>query len=215
MNKIFKVIWNTATQSWVAVSELSKVKSVTASSTDKRKKLTNTVCIGMLGGGVLLTGNAMAATFTGTTATALRNELNSVLAQYCVTTVAAAATHPTHQGLTITTDATILGMGASAYTNTSEASRGSATAIGRSANAAGHSDVAIGSGAKTYYHAENGWSAVAIGNRSSSTNLGTVAIGENANSSNQASMAIGVNTVSSGIFSTAIASCSTATGTGL
>lgn len=31
MNKIFKVIWNAATQSWVAVSELQKAKGKTKS----------------------------------------------------------------------------------------------------------------------------------------------------------------------------------------
>ncbi|OOF89170.1 hypothetical protein BKG94_00825 [Rodentibacter ratti] len=36
MNKIFKVIWNHATQTWTAVSELSKVKAVSSSSTSNR-----------------------------------------------------------------------------------------------------------------------------------------------------------------------------------
>ncbi|OOR98120.1 hypothetical protein B0187_09235, partial [Haemophilus paracuniculus] len=41
MNKVFKVIWNQATQSWVAVSELTKAKGKSASSTDERAELTS------------------------------------------------------------------------------------------------------------------------------------------------------------------------------
>ncbi|WP_077466505.1 ESPR domain-containing protein [Rodentibacter sp. Ppn85] len=36
MNKIFRVIWNHATQSWVAVSELTKAKGKTKSKTEKK-----------------------------------------------------------------------------------------------------------------------------------------------------------------------------------
>ncbi|OOF62449.1 YadA-like family protein [Rodentibacter pneumotropicus] len=36
MNKIFKVIWNHAAQTWVAVSELSKVKAISSSSTSTK-----------------------------------------------------------------------------------------------------------------------------------------------------------------------------------
>ena len=36
MNKVFKVIWNHATQSFVAVSELSKAHKKVKSSQDKR-----------------------------------------------------------------------------------------------------------------------------------------------------------------------------------
>lgn len=39
MNKIFKVIWNHATQTWTAVSELSKVKAVSSSTSNKPDSL--------------------------------------------------------------------------------------------------------------------------------------------------------------------------------
>lgn len=49
MNHIFKIIWNTVSQCWVAVSELSK--SVAKSfQTDKRKRVTTII------GTVFLTG---------------------------------------------------------------------------------------------------------------------------------------------------------------
>ncbi|MDO4627462.1 MAG: ESPR-type extended signal peptide-containing protein [Pasteurellaceae bacterium] len=39
MNKIFKVIWNPVTQSFIMVYKLSKTKGKSYSSTDKRKTL--------------------------------------------------------------------------------------------------------------------------------------------------------------------------------
>ena len=56
MNKVFKVIWNHATQTWVAVSEFSKAKGKT-----KSKTLTT---ISLAVGSVLVSGNSLAATAT-------------------------------------------------------------------------------------------------------------------------------------------------------
>ncbi|STO65013.1 adhesin [Haemophilus parahaemolyticus] len=54
MNKVFKVIWNHATQTWVAVSEFSKAKGKT-----KSKTLTT---ISLAVGSALVSGNSLAAT---------------------------------------------------------------------------------------------------------------------------------------------------------
>ena len=54
MNKVFKVIWNHATQTWTAVSEFSKAKGKT-----KSKTLTT---ISLAVGSVLVSGNSLAAT---------------------------------------------------------------------------------------------------------------------------------------------------------
>ncbi|WP_439241537.1 ESPR domain-containing protein [Lonepinella sp. BR2474] len=54
MNKIFKVIWNHSTQSFVVVSELSKSKGKSSSSTDKRTSLKPAVLASLIaawGGG--------------------------------------------------------------------------------------------------------------------------------------------------------------------
>ena len=56
MNKVFKVIWNHATQTWVAVSEFSKAKGKT-----KSKTLTT---ISLAVGSVLVSGNSLAAVAT-------------------------------------------------------------------------------------------------------------------------------------------------------
>ena len=54
MNKVFRVIWNHATQAWVAVSELAKAKG-------KTKSLTKLTPISLMVG-MALAGNALAAT---------------------------------------------------------------------------------------------------------------------------------------------------------
>ena len=58
MNKVFRVIWNHATQTWVAVSELAKAKGKSKGKTKSLTKLTPiSVMVGMA-----LAGNALAAT---------------------------------------------------------------------------------------------------------------------------------------------------------
>ena len=81
MNKVFKVIWNHATQSWVAVSELTSAKGKTKS---KTSKLT---AFSVAFGSTLAAGSVMAAistTLTGTVSTStsgiayLANRMSSV-----------------------------------------------------------------------------------------------------------------------------------------
>uniref|UniRef100_UPI0035A04BF0 ESPR domain-containing protein n=1 Tax=Glaesserella sp. TaxID=2094731 RepID=UPI0035A04BF0 len=47
VNKVFKVIWNHATQNYVVVSELTRVKSKSSSS-DKCSNIKNTVAVGTM-----------------------------------------------------------------------------------------------------------------------------------------------------------------------
>lgn len=62
MNKIFKVIWNHATQSFVVVSELTKRRGKQSSSTDQRL-VPNKLLVAMGMAGALLIGqSALAAT---------------------------------------------------------------------------------------------------------------------------------------------------------
>ena len=63
MNKVFRVIWNHATQTWVAVSELAKAKGKTKSKTSKLTAFSVAL------GSTLAAGSVMAAistTLTGT-----------------------------------------------------------------------------------------------------------------------------------------------------
>ena len=80
MNKVFKVIWNHATQTWVAVSEFSKAKGKT-----KSKTLTT---ISLAVGSALVSGNSLAATaditplkvFSSAGIAITNNGINNVLA---------------------------------------------------------------------------------------------------------------------------------------
>ncbi|WGE70141.1 ESPR-type extended signal peptide-containing protein [Actinobacillus equuli subsp. haemolyticus] len=60
MNKIFKVIWNHTTQTFVVTSELSKAKGKSSSSTDERTNTKNLLALGTLGSVVL--GSALIPT---------------------------------------------------------------------------------------------------------------------------------------------------------
>ncbi len=64
MNKIFKVIWNHATQSWVAVSELDKAKGKTKSSSGQKKGVAVLALSVVAAGSSLIGGAALAATAT-------------------------------------------------------------------------------------------------------------------------------------------------------
>ena len=59
MNHIYKVIWNTITQTWVAVSELSRAKGKTKSS-----KTLSAVVLAAVSAGAII-GDAEAAIFAG------------------------------------------------------------------------------------------------------------------------------------------------------
>ncbi|WP_454894866.1 ESPR-type extended signal peptide-containing protein, partial [Aggregatibacter kilianii] len=70
MNKVFKVIWNHATQSFVAVSELTKAHKKVKSSQDKRLSISTILKTSLLASVTLIgAGNAMAAIPEGTAAT--------------------------------------------------------------------------------------------------------------------------------------------------
>jgi len=70
MNKVFKVIWNHATQSFVAVSELTKAHKKVKSSQDKRLSISTILKTSLLASVTLIgAGNAVAAIPEGTAAT--------------------------------------------------------------------------------------------------------------------------------------------------
>ncbi|THA09154.1 YadA-like family protein [Rodentibacter pneumotropicus] len=62
MNKIFRVIWNHATQSWIAVSELSKTKGKSKSSSGKKISL---LAISLTTAGATLLGSTAQAAISG------------------------------------------------------------------------------------------------------------------------------------------------------
>ena len=194
MNHVFKIIWNTVSQCWIAVSELSK--SVGKSSqTDKRKTLT--VIIGT----VVLAGASTSA--MAETNVVLNNDGNIVGG----TDVSAVA------GVGTTGDSVVLGKKAKSEAiesivignnvtnkarwsitlgNNATSQSGYGVTLGdRASSGTGSNSVAIGLMAKTSNEKAGGNSQTAVGVASYADGEGSSAFGANANATGSTATAIG------------------------
>ena len=194
MNHIFKIIWNTVSQCWIAVSELSK--SVGKSSqTDKRKTLTVIIGTAVLAG---VSTSAMAETNV-----VLNNDGNIVGG----TDVSAVA------GVGTTGDSVVLGKKAKSEAvdsivignnvtnkarwsitlgNNATSQSGYGVTLGdRASSGTGSNSVAIGLMAKTSNEKAGGNSQTAVGVASYADGEGSSAFGANANATGSTATAIG------------------------
>ena len=194
MNHIFKIIWNTVSQCWIAVSELSK--SVGKSSqTDKRKTLTVIIGTAVLAG---VSTSAMAETNV-----VLNNDGNIVGG----TDVSAVA------GVGTTGDSVVLGKKAKSEAvdsivignnvtnkarwsitlgNNAISQSGYGVTLGdRASSGTGSNSVAIGLMAKTSNDKAGGNSQTAVGVASYADGEGSSAFGANANATGSTATAIG------------------------
>ncbi len=194
MNHIFKIIWNTVSQCWIAVSELSK--SVGKSSqTDKRKTLTVVIGTAVLAG---VSTSAMAETNV-----VLNNDGNIVGG----TDVSAIA------GVGTTGDSVVLGKKAKSEAvdsivignnvtnkarwsitlgNNATSQSGYGVTLGdRASSGTGSNSVAIGLMAKTSNEKAGGNSQTAVGVASYADGEGSSAFGANANATGSTATAIG------------------------
>ncbi|MGX3067456.1 ESPR-type extended signal peptide-containing protein [Ursidibacter arcticus] len=182
MNKVFKVIWNYSTQSWVAVSELAKGHAKSSS--------TNTNNISELNLDYPNTGKAASATVIG-----------AALAVTVLTSVwspMAYAGTPINQGdgakatgqdsIAIGTNANSSGtsdiaIGKSSFTNATNA-----TAVGVSSKASAENAAAFGAGAVA-----SQLNSIAVGVNAKATGNNSTAIGQGAQAKNENALAIGTN----------------------
>ena len=194
MNHVFKIIWNTVSQCWIAVSELSK--SVGKSSqTDKRKTLTVIIGTAVLAG---VSTSAMAETNV-----VLNNDGNIVGG----TDVSAVA------GVGTTGDSVVLGKKAKSEAvdsivignnvtnkarwsitlgNNATSQSGYGVTLGdRASSGTGSNSVAIGLMAKTSNEKAGGNSQTAVGVASYADGEGASAFGANANATGSTATAIG------------------------
>lgn len=194
MNHVFKIIWNTVNQCWIAVSELSK--SVGKSSqTDKRKTLNVIIGAAVLAGA---TTSAMAETNV-----VLNNDGNIVGG----TDVSAVA------GVGTTGDSVVLGKKAKSEAtesivignnvtnkarwsitlgNNATSQSGYGVTLGdRASSGTGSNSVAIGLMAKTSNEKAGGNSQTAVGVASYADGEGSSAFGANANATGSTATAIG------------------------
>ena len=190
MNKIFRIVWSQATQSWVVVSELTKAH--------KKQSSSNSQGSAVKFSGNFIKSSAIAlALLSGHSAYSAINEAGSGNAN----AVAFGANSKATGGNSVA-----LGTNAKAEQN-------NGVAIGRGAESTGDSAVALGIESKS----TSNWSiaigvqtkatnnqAVAVGSKSQATGENSIAIGNGANASNEFSVALGSSAESTNKYTTAV-----------
>ena len=167
MNKVFKVIWNHATQSFVAVSELTKAHKKVKSSQDKRLSISTILKTSLISSiAIIGVGNAIAAIPEGTAETdGIAIGTSSSASKWSVAVGTRAKVTGGITGVAIGQDATArpnyaIAIGANSTTSGigQSIAIGGAGAAGSGASALGDQSIAIGGNTKAKGH-----SSIAIG----------------------------------------------------
>ena len=193
MNKIFRIVWSQATQSWVVVSELTKAhKKQSASNAQKSAvKFSGNFIKSSAIALTLLSGHSAYAATAGNTAG--EGHTNAVAFGPGSNASTDGAVALGKQSKATGNEAAALGKGAKAEGNLSvavgvnaQASANNAMALGLESKAKGVNSVALGGMAEATAE-----SAMALGFNSKATSFNTVALGRNTQASGQRSMAFG------------------------
>ena len=183
MNKVFKVIWNHATQTWTAVSELGHAKGKT-----KSKKI---VKLTALAGAVMgVVGTAQATVDTG------------------ASTITISSANPSNVVGTGEGEGNI-NIGTGAHTFRSENGKVSHDAIAMGTRATGTGDASVAIGLEASATQQNG---IAIGHKATGVGQNAITIGEEAKSGKDLDVAIGRKANATGGESLAFGSESQASG---
>ena len=176
MNKIFRIVWSQATQSWVVVSELTKAH--------KKQSSSNTQKSAVKFSGNFMKSSAIAlALLSGHSAYAAINEPGTVVGD---SVAWGKASNASYNGVAIGNSATTNGSNAIAVGQESKATQNNAVAVGRKAQATGDSAIAVGTDSKA-----SGASAEAIGVGANATGDRSVAIGNQGKAEGTEAVAIG------------------------
>lgn len=218
MNNIFKTIWNHATQSWVATSELSRAKGKT--------KSVKTVLVTAVGVATLAT-SAQAALYATTVIDGVAGQ-SDAHAGIASVAIGSALPYTNAQGETSATKATAplaiaIGLGATAAksptlpadstnpTNPDYADPLAAVAIGASSVASGYTSVAYGYRARATDRTAvavgpdaraAGYASTAIGNGSYAKDMSTTALGNYAYAEGFQAVAVGASRHAEGLKAT-------------
>ncbi|WP_424404960.1 YadA-like family protein [Pasteurella sp. PK-2025] len=229
MNKIFKVIWNHASQSWVAVSELQRAKG-------KTKSLSTALTV--VASALLLASETQAATVVnptsgntvtnsdGTVVYAINGNANNSQDSVIIGNSASAYKMKSIAiGKNAKSDSALgIAIGSNASTKREnydvppgardpadkiygDLNAGNATAIGSDAFASGEGAVAIG-----HKNEAKGLSSVALGRYVKSNHRNTIGIGFNSSSVGDSSLAIGTKANASGDYTLAMGDRAVASG---
>ncbi|QIM64363.1 YadA-like family protein [Frederiksenia canicola] len=174
MNKIFKVIWHHATQSWVVTSELSKAHGKTASTATAGES--NLQINGIYKAGFVYTAIASAILMVS----------GQVFATDLVTGTTASSGDDNYCSYNSESESVICGDASTSTVKTYETKKAKSIVIGKGTTNNGESNVAMGLSATT-----EGTASVAIGNAAKATFDQSVSIGQNAEASGRWDVSIG------------------------
>ena len=222
MNKVFKVIWNHATQTWTAVSELGHAKGKT-----KSKKIVKlTALAGAVIGSLAVSQTATAASdlTTNDAVNIAPNNVPNPTAGRQAVAVGAKASALKQDSIAIGTNSTAdwtntISIGKDTVTNKDHAvaigSNATATGIqavtlGSYANADANSSISLGQEAKV--KGEGSTAAVALGYKAEASAANTVAAGKSASASVDNAVALGVSSQASARNAAALGAYSKAAG---
>ncbi|MDH2998493.1 hypothetical protein A1D22_10820, partial [Pasteurellaceae bacterium LFhippo2] len=194
MNKIFKVIWNHATQSFVVTSELTKTKGKSSSSTTDKRMHPTLLALAIGSGMASISDPAQAATTYVLVPGQIPSSDSKAIAI----------------GNTSSADAN----NAIAIGNASSAAASYTIAIGNGSSTAGSYAVAIGNGATTSTGDTSGFYATAIGSGTTAIGVNTTAVGASSYANGAQATAFGSRARAESAQSTAIGNDTRATGVG-
>ena len=214
MNHIYKVIWNTITQTWVAVSELSRVKGKTKSS-----KTLSAVVLAAVSAGAIV-GDAEAAALTGA-GNGIAIQSQPTTEQYGAfaraddktsTAIGYLVVAESNHALAIGSQTQAIGEKTVAIGHLSRATGNESAAFGVNATAAGNGDIALGKHAVAQGGANGITGSAAVGDEAKATGAQSAAVGGKAKASGTHALASGYNTQATGGSSSAIGDAAEASG---
>ena len=222
MNKVFKVIWNHATQTWTAVSELGHAKGKT-----KSKKIVKlTALAGAVMGSLVASQSAMAATdlTTNDAVNISPNNVPNPTAGRQAVAVGAKASALKQDSIAIGTNATANWTNTISIGKDTVSTKDHAVAIGTSANASGVQAVTVGSyaradadssislGQNATVSGTGSTAAVAVGFLANASAANTVAAGKSATATVDNAVALGVSSSATNRNAAALGAYSKAAG---
>ena len=226
MNKIFRIVWSNATQSWVVVSELTKAHKKQSSSNVQKSAVkfsgnfikSSAIALSLLSGHSAYAalnqpgtgdGNGVAwgenSTGAGYAAVAIGRDANA--SAYQSVAIGKGAISSSNSTVALGQDAKATASGASALSVGATASGNNAVAISYKSNASGTRATAIGE--ESNASSEDG---IALGYKTQATSGSAVAIGREVVSSGDSAVALGKGSKATGRGSLALATGSNATG---
>ena len=233
MNKIFKIIWNKTTQSFVVTSELAK--GAVKASSNSEQRVTNETRLSSLFKlsaftlsliaamapvqakvflGDVIESNVNASSIGIGDVNTNANSVNSIAIGVNASTTHADsiamglnATAAENKLVSIGPDATSTARYGLSLGYKASSNGTASIAIGNSTNASHDNAIAIGDAAST-----SSWGTIAIGNKANASSSETVAIGRNALSAGATSVTMGVNSKALGYSDVAIGGLSNASG---